>query len=131
MKTAAKVFIIIGIVLTFWLIYPLVLGFIALNKIDEARDKSELQTWGIITLILVSQLGGLFMLLIPNEELSQNYVETNEEVKTTPVYEYNNEQVNTNSFEYIEKIKELKDLFDSGAITEEEFIHLKAKLLNK
>ena len=69
MKTAAKVFTILGMIFTFWLIYPIILGYFILKKLDEATVRQELTTWGIIDLIFVSFLGGLFMLLIRDEDL--------------------------------------------------------------
>ena len=39
MKTAAKVFLIIGMILGFYLIFPIVLGSITIRKINEAKSK--------------------------------------------------------------------------------------------
>ena len=99
------------------------------QKLDDPKtSKDELTTWGIIAIFTVSFLGGLFMLLLPLEEKNNDYVD----VKSTPKSDSTSDSSSdTNSFEYIEKIKELKDLYDSGAISEKEFIDLKAKLLNK
>ncbi len=70
MKTAAKVFIWIGMILQFFLIYPIVLGIFALKKINSATSKDELQTQGIFTTLFCSLLGGIFMLCIKDEELN-------------------------------------------------------------
>ena len=70
MKTAAKVFIIIGMVLQFYLIFPLIIGILALKKINNATSKSELTGWAIATILLNSPLGGIFMLLIPESEFA-------------------------------------------------------------
>ena len=75
MKTAAKVFIILGMVLQFWMIFPLVLGIFALKKINSATQKSELTGWAIVTLICVNTIGGILMLLIPESELAPATVE--------------------------------------------------------
>ena len=69
MKKAAKVFIILGMVIRFYMIYPLVIGSLALKKIDNAKDTSELTVWGVVCLFLVSILGGLFTICIKQEEL--------------------------------------------------------------
>lgn len=100
MKTASKVFIIISIV--FGSIYALVgfimlfdstiaplgvtpiifsavlliVGFNALNKLEEARSHEDLVAIGILTMIFCSFLGGLFMLLIKEEELSKSHKKT-------------------------------------------------------
>ena len=59
MKTAAKVFIIIGMIVGCWTILPLIFGFIALNKMK----KNEMKTgWKIVTLIFVSLIGGILLL---------------------------------------------------------------------
>ena len=62
MKTAAKVFIIIGMVVGFWMILPLVFGILALKKLNTATSKSELVGMGICTLLFVNIIGGILML---------------------------------------------------------------------
>lgn len=42
MYTAARVFIIISMVFGAFLIYPLVLGFMALDKLKTAKDPKDL-----------------------------------------------------------------------------------------
>lgn len=72
MKQSAKVFIWIGMILQFFLIYPIVVGVLALKKIDEAKLKEDLKTLGIFTLFFCSLIGGIFMLNIKDEELSNS-----------------------------------------------------------
>lgn len=132
MRTAAKVFIIIGMIFLFWLIFPIVLGVICLQKLNDPNTpQDEINTWGIVAIFTVSTLGGIFMLLIPIEEKNGGFVDVQSTPKPDSPLNNGTNTANTNSYEYIEKIKELKDLYDSGAITEREFIELKAKLLNK
>ena len=69
MKTAAKVFLILGIIFSFYLIYPLVLGIIACKKLGNSKDIEEIHNWGIISLILVSIVGGIIMLVMKEEDL--------------------------------------------------------------
>lgn len=69
MKTAAKVFLIIGIVFTFYLIYPIVLGVIACKKLEESKDIKEIHNWGIVCLFLVSIIGGIIMLVMKEDDL--------------------------------------------------------------
>lgn len=71
MKTCAKIFIIIGMISGCIAIFPIIVGALALNKIKQARSKDELVTMGIVTLLLCSTLGGVFMLLIKDEELNE------------------------------------------------------------
>ncbi len=72
MKTAAKVFIILNMIFLFWAIFPLVVGIIALNKLNSAKSKDDLVAMGIITIFFCSLLGGIFMLLITDDELQRN-----------------------------------------------------------
>ena len=72
MKTVAQIFIIIGMVVFFWLIVPLVVGIFALKKLKTATNKKELQTMAIVTLLFCNLIGGIAMLMIPDEELAKN-----------------------------------------------------------
>lgn len=65
MKTAAKVFIIIGMIAGFWSILPLIFGGIALSKMK----KNELTTgWKICVLLFVNLIAGILLLCMPKEE---------------------------------------------------------------
>ena len=70
MKTAAKVFIILGMVLQCFLIFPLIVGFIALKKLKNAKSKSELTVIAIVTLLLCNTIGGILMLCLPESEFA-------------------------------------------------------------
>ena len=125
MKTAAKVFIIIGMVLGFANIYPIVLGIIALKKLEDVDEKdgytNDVIIWGILTLAFVSRIGGIFYLLIPTNTLSSS------SAKDDKVVDAEAKEVKKTSQSFIDRIKELKELYDCGAITEEEFNQLKAE----
>ena len=82
MKTAAKVFIIIGMIIGFWMILPIIFGALSLGKINTATQKSELVGLGICTLIFCSVLGGIFMLCITEEQLNQNRPATSAQSQT-------------------------------------------------
>ena len=69
MKTAAKVFLIIGMIMGFWGILPLVFGIPAVKRINNAKSHEELKTLGILSIIFVSLLGGIFMLCIKDSDL--------------------------------------------------------------
>ena len=60
MKTAAKVFIIIGMIVGFWSILPLIFGFSALKKIKN--DEVTVGT-GVLTLIFVNVIAGILLLV--------------------------------------------------------------------
>lgn len=59
MKTAAKVFVIIGMIAGFWCILPLVFGIIVLKKLNAGTLTTG---WKVVTLIFVNVLGGIFLL---------------------------------------------------------------------
>ena len=71
MKTVAKVFIILGIVMEFWLILPLIFGIITLNKMKTATCKADMTTWGILSLLFVNLIGGILILCVSDEEWAQ------------------------------------------------------------
>lgn len=60
MKTAAKVFIILSMICGFWLIFPLVLGFIALKKIKEGTMTTG---WAVVVLLFVNTIAGILLLI--------------------------------------------------------------------
>lgn len=64
MKTAAKVLIILSMICGFWAIFPLVLGIIALKKMNEGTMDT---TWAIIVLIFVSPIAGILLLCDKNK----------------------------------------------------------------
>ena len=65
MKTLAKVFVIIGMVLGFWCILPLVFGIITLNKMKTEKPSVVLC---VLDIFFISPLAGLFLLLSKPEE---------------------------------------------------------------
>lgn len=111
MKTAAKVFIILGIVFTFYLIVPIIIGVIALNKLENVQNKDELTGIAICTLLFCSLLGGIFMLCIPDTEFNSTIGATNGN------FEQPRED---NRFSDVTKnLSQLKKLLDDGIITQD------------
>ena len=119
MKTAAKVFLIIGMILQFFLIFPIILGVIALGKLEEG-SKEEVRTWGIISIFGVSLIGGIFMLLSADDE-----------VKASLASEGRNKsnQFTGDSSDPASKLRELKDLYDQGIIDEATYQEKRRKYL--
>lgn len=72
MKTASKVFVVIGMIIGCILIFPVVVGYFALSKLDEANKSSELKSIGVLTLLFCSQIGGIIMLCIKDKDLIEN-----------------------------------------------------------
>jgi len=71
MIIASKVFIYIGMILQFFLIYPIVIGVKALKTIDRATNKSDLNRIAIASIFFCSFMGGIFMLLIDEYDLQK------------------------------------------------------------
>jgi len=121
MKTAAKVFIVIGCMFSFYLVYPVVIAYIAINKINNATHKSELTTMGVITLLFCSFLGGIFMLCIGDGDLANSPAPLIHNVQT-------NEKNEETAYE---KLNRLKKLYDEGIIDEETYQKKRAEYLNE
>ena len=75
MRKAAKVFIIIGIIINCIFILPTVIGCLSLKRISEAKMKKDLVLFGILTIIFCDVLGGIFMLCIKEKDLPSNCCE--------------------------------------------------------
>ncbi len=112
MKKAAKIFLILGMVFRFYLIFPIVLGVIAIKKLeDEESTDEDIRLWGILSMFLVSTLGGVFMLLIKPEEL----------------YDYDSKNSSntgsiTRNSELTNRLLKLKSLFDDGIIDHDTYV---------
>ena len=119
MKTAAKAFIWIGMICGAIVIVPLIIGILALKKIDEAQTKDELTGWGIAVLICCSTLGGIFMLCMSEEELSQN-------ASIPPQTQINHEPTTIE-----EELKKTKALYDKGLLNEEEYQSIRKSIISK
>ena len=65
MKTAAKVFIIIGMIFQFWTILPLIFVFIALSKMKKGKPSVGIS---VCVLLFVNILAGIFLLCSNEEE---------------------------------------------------------------
>ena len=72
MKTAAKVFIILGMIIGSPAIIPIIIGALSLKKLKTETDASNLTGPAIATILLCSLLGGIFMLLLKDEDLADN-----------------------------------------------------------
>ena len=111
MKTAAKVFIWIGMICQFYLIFPVVVGIIALTKIKKATRKEDLIAIGVVTIIFCNALGGIFMLNIDEKSLL---------AKSIP---------QTTGSSNLDNLETLYKMKEEGLITEEEFTQKKQEIL--
>ena len=107
MKKAAKVFLVIGMILQFYFILPIIFGAITISKINHASSKQEFKGWGVVSIIFVSVLGGIFTLCIKDSELNDNF-----ESYALP---------NPESDDAADKLRSLKELYDAGGIDEETY----------
>lgn len=114
-KTLIKVFLVIGMVSSFYLIFPIVLGIITLKKIEESNDPEEIKKWGIISLIFVSLISGLLILTSDFSEVANENVN-----KRTP---------NTDSVETL--LRDLKKLYDDGIIDVDFYEAKRKEYLNR
>lgn len=76
MKTAAKVFIILGMIFGFYLIFPIIIGAITLKKLKTATKKDDVKTWGIISLIFCNIIGGILILCLKDSDFAPAEVAT-------------------------------------------------------
>lgn len=65
MKTAAKVFIIIGMIVGFWMILPLIFGGIALSQMKTQKPSTGIS---VCVLLFCSQIGGILLLVSKEED---------------------------------------------------------------
>lgn len=65
MKTAAQVFIIIGMIVGCWMILPLIFGGIALKQMKTQKPSTGIS---VCVLLFCSILGGIFLLCSKEEE---------------------------------------------------------------
>lgn len=72
MKKAAKVFIIMGMINQFYLVYPIIFGVFALRALKEVKTRKEMKLHGVLTCLLTSAIGGMFMLCLEDEDLASN-----------------------------------------------------------
>ncbi len=154
MKTATKVFLILGLVSQslFLIIYLLfgilisifsinyflimmafviyIIAAIVVNSITLYRlsysTKNQLIALGILCIFFMNLIAGILLLCITNKQLNNDKIENNNIQKEIPTKKEQIEDINI-----VEKLKQLKDLKEDEIITEEEFKNLKENLLKK
>lgn len=70
MKTAAKVFIILGMIGGAILILPLIFGGITLSKMKSATSREDVKIWGILDIFFCSMIGGILLLCCKDEDFA-------------------------------------------------------------
>lgn len=71
MKLAAKIFTIIGMIVGLPTIVAPIVGFLALKKMNEATQKSDLTVMAILNLIFCNIIGGILMLVMSDADLQK------------------------------------------------------------
>jgi len=67
MKKAIKIFTIIGMVATFYLIFPVIFGAITLKKLEKGEITNG---WKVCVFLFVSMIAGIMMFATPTEEIN-------------------------------------------------------------
>ncbi len=67
MKKAIKIFTIIGMIATFYLIFPVIFGVITLKKLEKGEITNG---WKVCVFMFVSMIAGIMMLATPVEVLN-------------------------------------------------------------
>ncbi len=125
MKTLAKFFIVLGMIFKFYLIFPIIIGIISINKINNARSTSDIQIFGILSAIFVSLLGGVFMLCIKDSDLG-NDIEYHNHNNTNKDNNFSKKHENIEG-----QLEMLNKLYDEGFMTKDEYNERRNKLLNE
>ena len=123
------------------LILPIIFGALSISKINSATEKSELVGLGICTLLFCSLLGGIFMLCIPDSELKpkaeyQTNVQNNTYIQNSTSEQnstsaQNSKQEKSEVETVAERLTKLKNLKDTGTISDEEYERMRKDILNK
>ena len=128
MKKIARIFIILGMVFTFYLIFPIIVGIIALDKLENAKSRDDLMGIGVCTALFCSLIGGILMLCMTDDDLNENRdknIGENIEQKKT-----NDNADREKKADTAGKLLELKKMLDDGIISQEVFEEKKEKYLN-
>ena len=72
MKTAAKVFLIISLIMRLIFIVPLIINIIALKKLEKETNPKNLVVIGVLVLVFSSLIAGILMLLMKPSDLKKN-----------------------------------------------------------
>lgn len=125
MKTAAKVFIIIGCIYGWILIFPLIIGIKACKLLDSAKTKDEVHSFGVVVLLFCSLIAGILMMCIKDEDLNpQNTAST---VNLTGSVIVQNPYIDKDVGDIL---AQLKQLLDDGIISQEVYDAKRAKYLS-
>ena len=139
MKKLARAFIILGIVLRFWMIVPIVFGVITLRKLDSAKDARELLGWGVVTLFFVSQIAGILLLIMNDEDLAEDGGASRQKVASQgraasvaqPAEHCESSRAGTEAKSMQSELVELFRLRQEGFIDNAKYEEMRQRILNK
>ena len=115
MKKITKILIIVGMVVSWFLIYPVVLGICAIKKLETAKFKNDLVGWAVITLVFVNPVAGILMLTLRDEDLGSE----------DDLYYMESSKPTNFALEKLDNIEKIYQLKEQGLISEEEFLEKK------
>ena len=153
MKTAIKIFLILGmivgatfsliclfgilivpfplnllyIILAIYGLVPFTIDLVARKKLEKASSKNELTVISILVLLFGGLIAGILMLVASEEDLIG--------YKTKNLYEEHHQKETLNqslSIDNLEsELNKLKKLHDNGTLTDEEYEEARKKIINK
>ena len=133
MKTI-KFFIILGMILGAILIFPIIVGAITLNRLNEAKKKEDITGVAICTLIFCSVIAGILMLCMTEDDFAKKNSLTKYEQKLVDsvicAMDEETEDNDVYDDEIVVKLRKLKALFNEGLIDEQEYLERRKRYLD-
>ena len=134
MKTI-KFFIILGMILGAILIFPIIVGAITLNRLNEAKKKEDITGVAICTLIFCSVIAGILMLCMTEDDFAKKNSLTKYEQKLVDsvicAMDEETEDNDVYDDEIVVKLRKLKALFNEGLIDEKEYLERRKRYLDE
>lgn len=122
MKTI-KFFIILGMILGAIFIVPLIVGFLALKRLDTSTTTKELLPISICVLIFCSLIGGILMLNLTDDDLCKYILSPNEQKLVDAIIDTMDDDDfdDESNKSIIKKMKDLKELYEEGVINDKSY----------
>lgn len=134
MKTI-KFFIILGMILGAISIFPIIVGAITLNRLNQAEKKEDITGVAICTLIFCSVIAGILMLCMTEDDFVKKEQLTKYQQKVVDSFVYamhdGSEDNDVYDDELAVKLRKLKALFEEELIDEQEYLERRNKYLDE
>ena len=119
---------IVSIILFIAIIPTILITVFVLLNINKATKASDLLIWGILSLLFISPISGIFLLCAKDEDVAKYKEEydnnLNSKLNNNKLEQLNNEKINLT-----EKLAQLKELREKNIISEEEYKEKREKYL--